>query len=465
MAIAAVTACKPATSEPHGSLLEWMGDDPAFVDVRPDDPCLRLHIESVSSDGKGLCLFSSKSGMRDRRLFDVEKRRFAVIADGFELVQPVKWYGDRLLVREAVGDEKPRKVPYFEVGLKGGAARLLFRELSSPFKPLPSSGLTLDDLLPWGIDLNNIRCASSRNRIMYAFTRRPKKKDADPRARQLPREQDLVVYDRRSGESHVLPDPNNGESMTWAWGWTPEESAIVYTCGIVIPDGPQPLSEIRSRPIKDICFFHPDSQRPPHKVPVYERFQKLRKTGALDRDEDVIYSMTLMALPKDGRKARFLVTFYSEEAKKDPKRDRSSVWDMDLEAGNLTRVMALTMGPAYDSIVQSPSGASFVAPALGNREYKVHGSSPPSLALYREGEEPRVLPFQIMPSGGGIGPGNRHFPTLFWEIRFLDEDTLVYTGVPYDLWRFDLRTWKSELLWNPKAAAPRMNNPKRTTDN
>jgi hypothetical protein len=47
------------------------------------------------------------------------------------------------------------------------------------------------------------------------------------------------------------------------------------------------------------------------------------------------------------------------------------------------------------------------------------------------------------------GPNTFALERKWGKIRFIDETTLVYTGTDYRLWRFDLDTWESELLWKP----------------
>jgi hypothetical protein len=164
-----------------------------------------------------------------------------------------------------------------------------------------------------------------------------------------------------------------------------------------------------------------------------------------------------------------------------------SLWDIDLKNGKLTRRLELGRNvdwPAF--LVVSPAAGSLITPAWPsveespgsqNEGRSSSGSTTDTLVVRRIGKGPRPIPFQLSLQGAT----DSSHPSLMYEpirsqwevlpqfplktdwgrICFIDETTLVYTGTDYRLWRFDLDTWESELLWAPASAS---DNPSEGTE-
>jgi len=246
------------------------------------------------------------------------------------------------------------------------------------------------------------------------------------------RKQEFIVWDLHTGSQRVLSASSfKGARGSWAspWGWLPDDHTAVFR-------------SYRGWPTTEGFYLLDISEKKrPRRIPVLERFERLRDQGKIQPDEGEITLINLLRFSNDGRRARLAVSFKSNEMPSDLSASRSSIWDLDIETGQLARVTDLRWGMAlYGSVVCSPSGDKFIAAPTSTTVVTGDPSSPTTPVLYEIGQPPRALPFTV------VLP--RYYGNNLWHVlQFLDEDTLIYTGAPLDIWKFDLRTNQSELLF------------------
>lgn len=244
----------------------------------------------------------------------------------------------------------------------------------------------------------------------------------------------FILSHLRTNREYTIPVSRfkpSGTLAAFVWDWLPDDCTVVIQ-GV----GPNFRTE-------NLYYLDIASRDRPRRIPVLERFEKLAEQASKSQGLGQLFGVWPLKILDEGQRVRLAATFVSSAASTDPSTDRSGIWDLDVETGKLAKVIDLKWGIGRtDNIECSPSGNAFVAiPTSGSVVAGNLSTSPTRPVLYRIGQPPVRLPFRIV-FGWGSNACQLHC-----FLRFLDEDTLIYSGVPYDLWKYDVRTNQSELLF------------------
>lgn len=428
----------------------------------------------ASADGKWLCMIAGVGPDHawTYLFFDLERRQFAArmgitLEDGegyFRVVRDLDpgWQSDCFHVRE-VRYPKPgwfrRQIsrwfdigPYPEVehshytmNLESGRTRLLFVE-----------GFAKGETLPPHADYPN------RSHTALACMIRRGGQTAGPRT-------ELIVHDlRRAGRNRkrVLAEasfksaPN---SRVGILGWSDNDRSLVVSEARYV-DSKRWGRQLNR--IENVYLVDAFQKEEPRKIPVGPLFDRQIDDGAFGPDAvEITWHPGLLDLVNGGRQVRIGVALHSRKTRDDWLLNRPGLWDLDLATGKLRHVTDLTwclddLNQGGD-VVYSPRGSSVVAPSTTPTVTAGHRLPSWPVTIWTEGQGRRELPFCVQ---FFLHHGESH-SSLGMHLTFVDDDTLVYRSPDNSLWRFGLRTWKSELLWRPGAAEPQMKNEKPTTDN
>jgi len=475
---------KPRPSAPTFPLTIY-DKEPAIPDLPADILLPALSIKSVSADRKWLCLLGP-SGQGAKYFFDLQQRRivagwekwgldgswrtdvrrgqFILSHEGIEPILAPGWTSERFIVEQAEGGEEigepadelqappfsqrlrdlfrptrtTRYESFYELDVRARRMRLIFGEATQPpqefndWEVCPNKTLTL------------ICCSVTHDKYDMSY-------DSDPL-------NDYRVYDRATGRQYDIPADHfelSGNLLpAQLWGWMPDERTLVF-CQVSKRSGPSRSPQTRITRADNLYLLDVAGDAGLRKVPVAEPFERLRKKGGLGSAEGELGLFDLVGFVEQGRRARFAVTFCTTATLYTLSDSVSSVWDLDLETGELKRVMDLPRGTAYSAYngtpLFSPSLDSILVPMppviATTQRFAV---LPTSLTLYTVGQPPRTLPLSFTTLYRGNQWGAR--PLLRCGLCFLDEQTLVYADVGYELWAFDLQTNKSALLWRANAS-------------
>jgi hypothetical protein len=430
------------------TLIEMLDTSQPFTGLPRGRSHLQIQIRSVSSDGRFVHLLVAGDYRSSEVLFEIESRRFFRLATSYDLATENSWRPETTLVFRRPPDNRSEDVPFYRVNILRNEKSLLFTE-RTPGRGTMSVMKAGNE--PWGLERFHLYPDPQCQRIFYTATRPAKVAATKGRGQPtIPFLREMVVVNAQDGTSRTRPAFSPAGIQLFS-GWSPDGRYLIASSATVR----QSPGKMRVMPIKSLYLLDPGGLSISRVIPVDEYFIQARGlNGRFHPGEDEIQYMNFAGLVNDGRRARFVVTFFSNKTPDDPRTDRSSVWDLELESGALKRILDFSEGAIYQNAVWSESRRAFMGPALHGTGFDEPGMFKPlGIAVYVEGDKPRILPFKITPRGGGIGPGERHSATLQESVRFLDDSTLVYTTPPYDLWRYDLRKGNSELLWRPSDSA------------
>ena len=240
---------------------------------------------------------------------------------------------------------------------------------------------------------------------------------------------EFVIFDLRDGSSRALKRRHFGMSQGHTlrpWGWLADDRTILFledwSTSTLLPPG---------FVVENLHLVDVQTKKGPRNVAPAERFKESMAKGKLAPGEDTLLACLLLTDRDGGRRLRLVAAFGADGATSVAEQARWSVWDLDRETERLTRVMDLPLGLIrHHAEVGSPSGDTIVS-ALPPEP---RGGMPLADAVvYRVGQPPLRLPFKLYKHCWGLP----------------DDHTLVYTNGRDEIWRFDLRTSQSELLWSP----------------
>lgn len=396
-----------------------------------------LYISGVSSDGRWVFLHGIAGS---RWLFDVDQRRF--VGEMRTPPQPTP-YGGALMLQ---GDWTPDSLLFFQYGPGGSPFRSLldrlrgyyvsgqdfdisFYELNVPARR--SRFLFTQEVGSKGtVDAYGIRANANRSTLAYTLYGAPSAT--------------LVIHSLETGRRYDIAGSVFGMSAHAAlqlWNWLPDNRTLVAAKWNQVTS----VARTPQYTVEKVYLYDARDRKVRREVPIAERFTQLRQQGVLAQGEDRMRHFDLLSVI-DQKRIRFV-----ELAVK------TSVWELDLDTGNLTRPMDLNRdilipnyAPSGTSVLTSPAsslaGTPGPAPAPASAPGTAHVSA--GLTVHTIGEPPRPLPFRVLVPAPI--PGLEVFPGAEANIRFLDDNTLIHTGAGDALWRFDLRTSQTELLWRPK---------------
>lgn len=423
--------------------LEVVRDQPAIVSARraiPGKPM--LEIRRVSADRKWIPV-EVRHGLY---FFDVQQRRFvARMASQSAMLwswrQPDGWTSSCMIgmvhrngrspLASVVHDIHPRlfsprwEQDFYRLNFPARTARLLMTH-----KVRDGSSSEVGDIVP------NRGCTH----LAYCTQR-------------YMNEPQHFICDLKAGTRQAILQRQFGPlqgrwPLIWIAGWLPDDRTVVFNVGRLFAG-----FHGEGHRVERLHLVDAPGKQAPRQVPILAKFLELREKGQLARDEGAFVASEILGFVDEGRRCRFSATFLRANQTGgasrpttgpiDPRSDNSSIWDLDLESGELQRVLDLKWGIYREGIIRdrgivcSPERRSFVAALASGASHSSGPTFRTQAAIYTVGRPPRLLPFEV--SRTASRP----------NVQFLDEDTLIYETDPCALWRFDLRTSESELLWRP----------------
>lgn len=414
-----------------------------------------IAIESISTDGKWAYL-NVVDAQPEKWFFDIERRQFVghvtETYDRQRSFEPVveEWRPDRLLVKYAESlrpwpGSTPNEKSKGPVG--PGGLPLIRRMSILEVDALTRQSrvlATCDETMPMVHETSG-RAFPNPQHTKLALTRNPLGNDVH------------MVWDLETNERHklsrswILPPLEQSRSIEFR-GWMPDGESLIFRDYnfqegtqflFMAPPAPSPFSGVMADPRRS--------------VPLAQQFNQLREKGVLTADEDKISYVTYLGPVDGGRAIRLFVLFACPTASTDPKvhgnitargrETEASVWDFDLQTRKLKRVMNLGRNAVRRKMtIFSPSGTAALdlvttLPETADRT-RFHMVRP---ALYARETPLGGFSFEIpLPA---YNPRTYTRLELDRNVRFIDDHTLLFVGEGYSLWKYDMRTDKSELLW------------------
>lgn len=416
-----------------------------------------LSIRAVSADGLWVCFYPYGAGATGRWYFDVEQRRFVsrlpatIPPDSRTFYWPLggeRWVADSIVVMRSERVRSPFGNLLKRLGIRASShdypADVGYFEVNCRTHKMRRLALLKSDGRKAGISLG----ALSRDGSLFlygAFTN----SDQD--------EYEFRLRNLASGKERVIAAtdlPRPPGTYHEVWDWLPDNrTVVIYTTDDV------PFRDIDDYRIDSLFLVDALGERPPKHLRVLWQFDRARlrrllENGILQSAADRPSMIALLGCFGKPSRARFAVRFQEKRSSTDRASDRSSIWDMDLESASLSKVMDLKGGIGRErAVLASPSGNAFLTEPTDALVLAITGEQASRPVLYRIGQQPRQIPVDVAwPSQHGLD---------FSVMRFLDEHTLIYVQPACEIWKFDLRTWQSELLWRPGTT----DSSKRITDN
>lgn len=370
-------------------------------------------------------------------LFDVEKRRFVAKLpqplksnDGVEPPQPWEWWNPERMV---VSQDRERKT------VTDGLWDLI----------LPGDGWAHHDSYFYELDVptHKARFLFKHRDPGVTYARLNQNRTHLAYEVESPFRSTYYIRNLASGASRALKRSDFEAAdvfSTALWGWSPDGNTLVITEGTTTFQGMGWVT--RAYPVAALYLVDALEDTPPRRVSVNNAFQKARLEGRLNAGEIDLVHSEVLAFVDDGKRCRLLATFGSSQTVLNPRANKSSIWDLDLTTGKITRVVNLMWGikPGV-RVICSPSGETMVAvPAQSKTTRGAPSIEGLPAGAHTVGQRPKPLPFNVFGRQYGL----------------LDDHTLIYVSYEDDLLtvpelrRFDLRTSESEVIFPPRSEKP-----------